>query len=151
MFSASTSSAEDTLPDVIVKLLASRRWRGLTPLRGQPNAGHPGETGGSAGRSAQAAEELRTAQAQVASTAAAAANARAQAGLTVSHTQAAAAEAAHTAATSALLLRSWPGAAMRGMLAVIGGPAGIAMWWAGAAATSPVRDSAQAVKSSLET
>ncbi|MFW4734705.1 hypothetical protein ACOAPG_32075, partial [Pseudomonas aeruginosa] len=43
------------------------------------------------------------------------------------------------------------GAAMRGMLAVIGGPAGIAMLVAGAAASFFLfRDSAQAVKSSLD-
>ncbi|MGI0446378.1 hypothetical protein [Pseudomonas aeruginosa] len=71
----------------------------------------------------------------------------------MSHTQAAAAEAAHTAATQRLAAAQLAaGAAMRGMLAVIGGPAGIAMLVAGAAAKLlPVRDGTQAVKSSLMT
>lgn len=96
---------------------------------------------------AAAAEELRLAQAQAASTASALASARAQQGLTVSHTQVAAAAAAHEAATRRLVAAQ---AAMRGVTSLLGGPAGIAMLAASAAASFFLfRDSSDALASSL--
>ncbi|RHW21881.1 tape measure protein [Pseudomonas jilinensis] len=96
---------------------------------------------------AAAAEELRLAQAQAASTASALASARAQQGLTVSHTQVAAAAAAHEAATRRLVAAQ---AAMRGVTSLLGGPAGIVMLAASAAASFFLfRDSSDALASSL--
>ncbi|KXF25266.1 tail length tape measure protein [Pseudomonas aeruginosa] len=151
----SVSSALNVLAEnmeVIVKLFGVAAVAGLTRYVASLTLATQAKLAAVLAARAQVAEELRAAQAQVASTAAAAANARAQAGLTVSHAQAAAAEAAHTAATQRLAAAQLAaGTAMRGMLAVIGGPAGIAMLVAGAAASFFLfRDSAQAVKSSLD-
>lgn len=75
---------------------------------------------------AQAAEELRLAQAHLAATAAAVTHARAQVGLTVTSTQAAAAENAHAAAIvrATMAQQAASGIAAR-MLGFLGGPVGL--------------------------
>lgn len=75
---------------------------------------------------AQAAEELRLAQAHVNTTRAALAHAQANAGITASHSQATAAAVAHDAALRRLATAQTAATGvMRGMLGVLGGPGGI--------------------------
>lgn len=96
---------------------------------------------------AQAVAELNLAKAQEARAAAAANAARMQAGLTMTHAQATAAVNAHAAAEARLKAAQ---RAMSGATALLGGPAGVAMLAAGAAASFFLfRDSADAVRSSL--
>lgn len=96
---------------------------------------------------AQAASELQLAQAQVTSSLATANAARAQAGLTVSHAQAKVAVDAHAAAEVRLAAAK---RAASGVTALLGGPVGLAMLAASAAASFLLfRDSAVEVRSSL--
>lgn len=96
---------------------------------------------------AQAVAELNLAKAQVAATTAAANAAKTQAGLTMTHAQATAAVNAHALAQARLVAAQ---RAMSGAAALLGGPAGLAMLAAGAAASFFLfRDSADAVRSSL--
>ncbi len=96
---------------------------------------------------AQAASELQLAQAQVTSSLATANAARAQAGLTVSHAQAKVAVDAHAAAEVRLAVAK---RAASGITALLGGPVGLAMLAASAAASFLLfRDSAVEVRSSL--
>ncbi|CDM42384.1 tape measure protein [Ectopseudomonas oleovorans] len=101
---------------------------------------------------AQIAEELRLAQAQVASTATAVNAARANVGLSGSHGQVATAIAAHEAATRRLAAaQAAAGTASRALMGFLGGPAGIAMLAASAAASFFLfRDSAEEAKVSLD-
>lgn len=96
---------------------------------------------------AQAASELQLAQAQAASALAAANAARAQAGLTISHAQAKVAVDAHAAAQVRLAAVQ---RAAGGVTALLGGPVGLAMLAASAAASLLLlRDSADDVRSSF--
>lgn len=96
---------------------------------------------------AQTASELQLAQAQVASTLTTANAARAQAGLTMTHAQAKVAVDAHAAAQVRLAAAQ---RAASGVTALLGGPVGLAMLAASAAASFLLfRDSAVEVRSSL--
>ena len=100
----------------------------------------------------QAAAELQKAQALVTSTAAAAASARANTGLGVSNASAAAAATAHASAIAALGVAQRGAATVgAGLLAMLGGPAGIvALLASGAAAAYLFSDSNKVAKVGLD-